>query len=38
MKLNDGLKNGNGIDIGIFEVDLLLLVGKLLFFVVRLKG
>lgn len=38
MKWYDGLKNGNGIDIGIFEEDLLLLFGKLLFFVVRLKG
>lgn len=38
MELYDDLKKGNGIDIGILGEDLLLLVGKLLFVVVDLKG
>lgn len=38
MELYVDLKNWKGIDIGILEVDLLLFVGKLLFFVVELKG
>lgn len=38
MELYDDLKKGICIDIGIFEVELLLLVGKLMLFVVVLNG
>lgn len=38
IELYDELKKGKFIDIGIFEVELLLLVFKLLLFVVELNG
>lgn len=38
MELYDDLKNGKGIDKFILGVDLLLLEGNMLFFVVKLKG